>query len=272
MIGEPALWTAGAIHAAASAFVAARRDHQALSVFPGALPDDLETAYAIQSRELALWPDGIAGWKVGRLSMDLIARYGVDRFIGPIFAKSVTPVATVGPTPFAMIAGGFAGFEAELVLTLGEDADPARLDWTADDAAMLVGGMHIGIEVAGSSLGTINALGSLANIAGFGNNMGLIIGAKVSDWRSRPEESLSCRTTIDGTLTGQGRAADLPGGIMTGLAYALGRAVRLGYPMKAGTLVSTGALTGVHSVARGQICSASFGELGGIDCLVVPIE
>lgn len=271
MTEDPTKFPDATIAMTAIKFVSSRQGRLALVSFPGTLPDDIDTAYAIQVHEIALWPDRIAGWKVGRLSPDLAARHGFDRFIGPIFAESIDSLRTGQPTPFPMIAGGFAAFEAEIVLTLGEDADPARLEWTLEDARTLVSGMNIGIEVAGSSLSTINGLGSIANISGFGNNLGLILGAEIEDWRDRSEESLTCRTTIDGVLAGEGRAAGLPGGIMTGLAYALGQAARLGHPMKAGMLISTGAVTGVHVVTAGQNCVADFGDLGAIECVVTPV-
>jgi 2-keto-4-pentenoate hydratase len=53
--------------AVAEDFVRARLGAQALFDFPGTVPTTLNTAYAYQDRAIALWPDNVAGWKVGRI-------------------------------------------------------------------------------------------------------------------------------------------------------------------------------------------------------------
>ncbi|MDB6157927.1 MAG: mhpD, partial [Gammaproteobacteria bacterium] len=53
--------------AIAEQFVRARLDATALPDFPGSIPATLNTAYAYQDRAIALWPDFVAGWKVGRI-------------------------------------------------------------------------------------------------------------------------------------------------------------------------------------------------------------
>lgn len=74
----------------AASFVAARRRGHGLAKFPGLFPSDLDDAYTIQLAAIDLWPDAIAGWKVGRLSPALADRFGMDRFVGPVFAGGVT--------------------------------------------------------------------------------------------------------------------------------------------------------------------------------------
>ena len=59
----------------AQALVSARLAATALPGFPGTLPDGLEAAYASQDAAIALWPDELAGWKVGRIVPPWLARF-----------------------------------------------------------------------------------------------------------------------------------------------------------------------------------------------------
>lgn len=256
--------------AIAAHFVRARATRQGFADFPGTLPDTLEAAYAVQQAEIEQWPDAVAGWKVGRLSPDLAARCGTDRFLGPIFAATVARLGAEGAAPcdFPAFPNGFAAFEAEVLVGLARDAAPDRADWTAADAAALAGPMHIGVEVAGSPLAGIARLGSLASVCGFGNNAGLIVGPEIPGWRGRDAEPLTCTVTVDGAVVGDRRRDSLTAGALEGLAFALGQAARMGRPLRAGQWVSTGALTGVHAVTDGALCRADFGAYGSLTCMV----
>ncbi|CAN5155886.1 2-keto-4-pentenoate hydratase [soil metagenome] len=253
----------------ASSFCEARAAAAGFDHFPGPLPASFDEAYAIQLAAINAWPDSIAGWKVGRASPDLAETFGIDRFIGPIFARSVMPVTT--DAAFPIFVGGFAAFEAEFIIRLADDAPLGRTRWSASEAAELVAAIHIGVEVAGSPLSSINDLGTLATIAGFGNNNGLLIGPAIPHWRDLSWDALICRVTIDDTLIAQASAAAIPGSPMAALAFAIMQAEQLGMPLKAGALISTGAVTGVHPVHIGQSCQADFGPQGAIHCMTIPV-
>src|SRR4051812_23853351 len=71
-------------------FVSARRAARALTGFPGAIPADMAAGYAIQDAAIALWPDEIAGWKVGKIPLELQAALGAERVMGPVFRGNVS--------------------------------------------------------------------------------------------------------------------------------------------------------------------------------------
>lgn len=255
-------------HAIARALVASRRVQTGIGLFPGSLPTELDDAYDIQALAVAAWPDRIAGWKVGRINEPLANRLGANRFIGPVFARAINRVVE-GLTPFPICTDGFGAFEAECVAILGKDIEPDRTDWTAAEARSVIQFLHIGVEVAGSPIASINALGPLASIAAFGNNAGLILGPAIDSWESLTSTGLRCTVHIDGMEAGKGSAADLPGGPFAALAFALNQAARLNLPLARGEFVLTGAITGVHPITIGQNCCADFGVLGRIDCVGV---
>src|SRR5262245_45880454 len=79
----------GEAQAIAKRFVTARQTGDSLSAFPGTLPPDLASAYACQDAAIGLFPDTIAGWKVGLIGKDAAAVLKQDRLAGPIFSSSV---------------------------------------------------------------------------------------------------------------------------------------------------------------------------------------
>jgi 2-keto-4-pentenoate hydratase len=249
---------------------AARAAGEALDAFPGPVPADLSESYAIQEAAIGLWPDEIAGWKIGKVPPDGQARFGVSRLVGPIFRAKVQGPVHAGTFP--AIPGGFAAVEAEVLYRLGADAPAGKLSWTADEALGLVADMHIGAELAGSPLAAINALGPAVVVADFGNNAGLIVGPPIPGWRDRTAESLTCATIVNGVRVGEGSAANLEGGPADCLAFLLGHAAGRGRPLKAGTWVSTGQLTGIHDVKAGDTATIDFGPLGQVRCSVEPAQ
>ncbi|HJS79047.1 MAG TPA: hypothetical protein VJ748_00365, partial [Vitreimonas sp.] len=139
----------------AGTLVAARQEAKALPGFPGEPPDSLAISYRVQDEAIALWPDEIAGWKIGRVPPHQVEMLGADRIAGPIF-KHLVWAAGGAEVAIPVFERGFAAVEAEYVLRIAHDVPPEDTEWTREDAAGLVAAMHIGVETAGSPLATIN--------------------------------------------------------------------------------------------------------------------
>lgn len=251
----------------AECFVRARLSGAALPAYPGSLPADLATAYACQEAAIQRWPDVVAGWKVARIGPAWQSRYPEERLVGPVFRNNVhtaTPDRWVACPAFA---GGLAAVEAEIGICVGADAPAGKTDWTGNAAIELVADMHIGVEMAGSPLATLNDLGPGAVIADFGNNWGVIIGAPIPGWRTRSFE-LAAQTHIDEECVGRGSIA-IPREPLNAFAFALNKAAQLGRPLRAGAYISTGMITGVHDIRIGAQARVSFDLHGDILCRVV---
>ncbi len=80
-----------------------------------------------------LWPDDIAGWKIGLVAPHMRERLGSDRVSGPIFSRAVWKAE--GEVEFPAFEGGFCAVEAEYVFRMGADAPDGKTDWTDDEAA-----------------------------------------------------------------------------------------------------------------------------------------
>lgn len=253
--------------AIARVFVAARQSATSVPDFPGPLPPDMASGYAIQEAAIGLWPDTVAGWKVGLVPPAEQGRLGTNRLSGPIFSRKVVHAGTAA-THLAAIRGGFAALEVELVAAVAVDAQPDKIHWTLEEAAAMVGAWHLGVEFAASPLETINDLGATVVISDFGNNSGLVVGPRVDTALLSDPSKLMCRVMIDAREVGAASAAAIPGGPLEALRFLLGHLAARGRPLRAGQWVTTGAVTGVHRIAPGQNGSA---ELVGRERIEVTV-
>ncbi|MGH8220507.1 MAG: 2-keto-4-pentenoate hydratase [Steroidobacteraceae bacterium] len=253
----------------AGSFVAARLAARALPAYPGPLPETLADAYARQDAAIALWPDEIAGWKVGGVPDPWPARLGESRLLGPIFRRHLWHARDDVITRLPVIPGGFAAVEAEYVFVLATSVPAERREWTPAQTVEVVAELRVGIELAGSPLATINELGPAVVVSDFGNNAGLLIGGPIANGLSRPLESLTCDMHVDGRRVGRGGAASIAGGPLAALAFALGCCARRGRTLRAGDVISTGACTGVHTVRIGEEVRAAFLGAAELRCRAV---
>ncbi len=212
----------------------------------------MASAYAIQEAAIRLWPDEIAGWKVGLVALAEQSTLHVTRLAGPIFTRGVVRAEADVRVPLPAIPSGFAAVEVELVAAVGSDAAPGKTAWTLEEAAALVREWHLGVEFAASPLATINDLGATVVVSDFGNNSGLVVGSSLDRTLLDDPSKVRCRTVIDGYQVGYSSAASLPGGPLEALRFLAGHLASRGRPLRAGQWVSTGAITGVHPVRPGQ--------------------
>ncbi len=255
--------------ATAASFVAARLAAKPIDAYPGPQPATLDEGYAIQKAAIAMWPDEIAGWKVGRIIGEAEQRFQCDRLSGPIFRRAILSKKTA-PTQFPIFVGGFAAVEAEFIFVISKDAPADKTSWTRAEAKSMIGAVLIGVEIAGSPFAGINDLGPAVTISDFGNNGGLIIGPEFPNWRDFDFENWKCETYIDGKLAGANDAAAIPGGPVESLRFLLENCAQRGMPAKEGWMISTGAVTGVHQIEPGQSARLVFVGFSSIDCAATP--
>lgn len=254
----------------AATLVSARLAARAVPDYPGEMPQAMARSYEIQDAAIALYPDEIAGWKVGGVPPEQQAKLGIHRLAGAIFAGNVWTTGEA-PTPLPAIEGGFAAVEAEFIVRMGGGIDPAKTVWTVEEAADQIEAVFIGVELAGSPMSAINDLGSAVVASDFGNNGGLVIGPELAHWRERLDD-IRVQTVIDGEVRGTGTAQSLAGGVLESVRFVLEHCARWGRPLTAGLLISTGAVTGVHRVYAGSQSVCVFEGVGDISCSVVKAE
>jgi 2-keto-4-pentenoate hydratase len=253
----------------ARAFVSARLDAVALACFPGRPPGDMASAYAIQEAAIRLWSDAVAGWKVGLVAPAQGTALEGARLAGPIFARGLVRAEQEARVPLQAIPGGFAAVEVELVAAVGRDAPLGKTEWTLEEARTLVCDWYLGVEFAASPLASINDLGAAVIVSDFGNNSGLVVGARLDEELLAEPVKALFRAEIDGNQVGTGSAASLPGGPLEALRFLAGHLASRGRQLRAGQWVSTGAITGVHPVHAGQQARLELIGRAGIEVSIV---
>ncbi len=253
------------------ALVDARMSATPLAAFPGAIPDTMARAYAIQSASIGRWPDTVAGWKVGLLSPQDQKRYAAERLAGPIFRSQIHEVSTGSRTAMPIYAGGFAAVEAEFVFRLGSTVEPKDRRWPDEELADVVAGLYIGAEIASSPMAEINNLGPTVIAADFGNNAGLLLGPEIPHWQDVLPEHMPAKVTVNGGVVGEASAAAIRGGPIAALRFVVALSAMRGIELPAGTLVSTGASTGIHDVETTSESRLEFGEFGWFDVTFEPM-
>ena len=246
-------------------FLSARRAADGLADYPGSFPATLDQAYAIQNEAIAAWGQPVIGWKVGRILAPMSDAFGIDRLAGPIFA-SHTLLGDGNVPEMPVFARGFAAGEAEFLLRVARTPPVGKRSFTLEESADLIDAVHVGLEIASSPLGSINRLGPIAIISDFGNNNGLVIGAEVPDWRSSGFEDWEVTTRISGAVAGTGRASSFPSGAIGAAQFLFELMAARGIALLPGQWISSGAVSGVHDAAAGDLVEASFGERLTVTC------
>ena len=229
--------------------VHARRGAQALPGFPGSPPEDLAKAYEIQAYSIGFWIDDIVGWKVGGIPPAWRERLGADWLIGPIYSRSVRHARGDETVSMPVFAGGFAAIEPEFVVQLGETRDQDRI--------------FIGAEIASSPVPAINDYGPTAVVCDFGNNNGLLVGKEVLDWQ-RLAGPIEVKIWIDDELIGVRQLEHITVDALKARDFCLSHSQSLGRTLPPGTLISSGAITGVHEAEIGARSTIDFGSLGSL--------
>jgi 2-keto-4-pentenoate hydratase len=254
--------------AVAATLVAARRAQTRLDGFPGDIPATLTEAYEIQDEAIALRGERVVGWKVGLIHPAWRDHAGAVRLVGPVVESLLAPVPA-GPLVFPAVPGGTACVEAEIALVVGRDVPAGDRDWTLDDARAHVGAVRLAVELAGSPVPDINGLGPMAVAADFGNNAGVALGPAVGT-ADHAWLDLRCETWVDGVLVGSATPRDAPdGGPLEAFRHALQVCTARGHALRAGDVVATGAITGVHDVIPGQHAVLRLGDLFRVEIDVV---
>ncbi len=245
--------------------VTARARSEALSDFPGALPETLDLAYAVQTASIARWPDEIAGWKVGLIPEPYRVPLSAQRLAGPIFRSSIFTIKRRSTTTMPIFEGGFAAVEAEFVLKVAEDIQPTLREFSDEELEQLVSDVHVGVEIASSPMAAVNDLGPCCVVSDFGNNAGLLVGPAIPDWSALPPEALTACVSVDGAVVGRANATSIEGGLLQVLRYLIALCGRRGIVLNKGALISTGALTGIHDVTVNSKAEVDFGPFGCFD-------
>ena len=247
----------------ARALIDARARKTPLTAYPGAMPQTMAEAYAIQDSAIALDGRRVGGWKVGRIAPDLVTRYGGNRLTGPIFADEIVSAAERPVMP--VYADGFAAAEAEVLLCFGE---VGTRHYDIDSVKGCIADVRTGIEIASSPFPEINRHGPAVTASDYGNNKGLILGPPIADWQSADLISMPVEMAIDGETVGTATMEAMLDGPFGSALFLIGILRARGIAIPPGTWVSAGAITGIHEIRPGQRAEAVFDGKIRVGCSI----
>ncbi len=250
--------------AIAQHFIAARKKCTGLSAYPGELPSTLDVAYQVQDHAIKLWDDIIAGWKVGGVPAPLQAQFDAQRLSGPIFKRTVKYSTDATKTVMPVFEEGFAAIEAEFVVELNDVSALPSTPLTLEQIYSAIKRVYIGVEIASSPLQIINEVAPIGPVSDFGNNTGLIVGPEVANWQDGDLSQYTVSTSINAKNVGTTTAPAGLNGPLGAVGFLITQLKTRGYAIPKGTLISTGAITGVHRAYVGDESEIIFEGLGSL--------
>ena len=252
--------------------VRARSMATPLSSFPGLLPRDTQTAYAIQTNSIVNWPDEVGGWKVGGITPAFREHFAAERLAGPIFKSQIVQISDGHDVTMTVFDRGFAAIEAEFIIKTAKPVGPKNFDTSNLHLEDLVASIHVGAEIASSPLAAINDIGPGAIISDFGNNAGLVIGPEISRWQERSSDPVDITVEVDGKTVGS-ITRSIGDDALAAFGFLVDLTLSRGLTMPAGTYVTCGALSGIHDVAPGVESNVVFWRAGRVQrILCTPIS
>jgi 2-keto-4-pentenoate hydratase len=243
---------------AASILLEARQARQWLAFLPeDCRPQDLDDAYAIQDLVIA-GLGAVAAWKVG-------AR-------GPDGAPSCAAIAETSlfESGARLPAEAFhlVGLEAEIAYRMARDL-PARNDpYSREEVLAAIGSVHPAIEIADTRFATWGSQDRLSHVADQLNHGALVIGAGVEDWRRIDPNLQRAVLTVNDAVMSNVVGGNPAGDLLRLVHWLANDGSRAQDGLRAGTIVTTGSLTGIAFETAPARVRADLHGLGTVEVTV----
>lgn len=255
--------TSKRIEDAAAFLAAARREGRVIEALPEACrPPSLAEGYEVQNAFRAIWPDTVAGWKIGATAPATMARFNLDQpMYGPFFAGTVhsSPARTAAPTRHAM------AIESEFAYRFGRDLPARQQPYTREEIIAAIDALIPAFEIVGTRYVQVPYGDPGSVVADCMLNAAMVLGTPVTDWRGLDIPRHPVRLTIDGVVKGEGTGGDALGDPRNVLDWVVENLRAGGIGLTKGQVLSTGTCTGIIPFERGQTAVADFGTLGRVE-------
>lgn len=217
---------------------------------PGLSPPDAASAFRVQERLLALRGKRIGGWKVG-------ARTATGPVQGaPLPADGIH--ASLAGLPRGAFPGARVGLELEIAFRFGRAFEPSARPYADAEVLAGVSGVCAAIEIVASRFATWPDVNKLAQLADLQNHGALVIGATVAYDADFEYATPSLHWHYGGVQIAAGAAANPAGDPRCLLPWVVNHCAQRHLRVEAGTIVTTGSLTGLYvpagpGAARGEV-------------------
>jgi 2-keto-4-pentenoate hydratase len=255
------------IDAAARRLWALREACQTIAALPDAeRPRTLDEAYAVQDRVAELTGEATVAWKIGASSLGIQKRLGVSE---PFSGRYQTPYAFEYPAVLGWER--FAtrpGVECEIGLRLGHDVLPADGPFDAESISGAVDAIVPTIELVCGRYDDPFSLEAPSLVADNGMAGYLVLGEPVPMAEAPDLARVQAVVRVNGDAVASGDLGSAEFDPFEMLAWLAGNLAERKIPLTAGTIVSTGSLTGVHFLRPTDGIVADLGPLGRVSVMV----
>jgi 2-keto-4-pentenoate hydratase len=254
--------TPEAVEKAARILLAARRERRRIPCLPAdCRPADVEEAYQLQARLLALIDTPTVGWIMACTGTAMQKVHGLS---GPYWGRALADAVYESPARIDMsLFTGPPSLEIELVFRLGADLPPRAAPYDAEEVADAVACMHAGLELVDGRWADLRAIDGPSLVADNGSDGLLILGPAHDDWRALDRAHLSLALTVNGAPAGGGSGGNAMGDPLNALTWLANAQSRRGVGLRAGETVNTGnCLEAYHFAAAAEEIVADCGPLG----------
>lgn len=222
------------------------------------LPPTREAAFELQfaTAELLGAVDGIGGWKVGAKGPDAMPN------AAPLPRQGLLPDGALVPTGPGTQSTRMRGVELELAVRLGQDLPGRELPWTRQEIAQRIDAVFPALEVVETRLADWRTSDALAQLGDLQTHGALVLGAagRVAPGSLDLRDLEAC-LTFDGQPVASTRGANPAGDLWRLLDWLAQHAQRMGRPLRAGQVITTGSCTGMLFAPEGCVV---VGELSGL--------
>jgi len=225
-------------------------------------PGSASLAYDAQDQLSDLIDSPSTGWKVGATSPASQHKLGVKAPIcGPVFERTMFDSGgSVDLSDFHHQPG----LESEFAFTIGLTVRPGGPAMSALMAREMVATVHVAIELVCSRFEENFEVDPALLVADGALHAGLVLGPGLKPEAVPDLVSHELRTLVDDDEIAAGTGAEVLGDPYESLAWLCNHLNKRGLTLPSGSVVTTGAATGLHVTGAGQKVATDGGTLGSV--------
>jgi 2-keto-4-pentenoate hydratase len=245
-----------------NALIEARKSGGKMKTYPGPMPANKKTAFAIQSavREKLGWKH--VGWKIGCTSERAQKALKADGpFPGPVYAERLYKSGVHLET----LPENSRTTEPEIAFTLAQNLPPRGDAYTVDEVLAAVASVHPAIEIVNPRCPKGFDDEVEWYIADGGLNHALVLGDPVKPLPRESYAKVAVNVSVNGQQKYSGLGANALGGPEKALTWLANDLNSKGLHLRAGDVVTTGVITEVFDTKLGDDVVAIYDKLGTVN-------
>lgn len=231
-------------------------------------PRTREEGYAVQTALGRRSAAPLLGWKIAATSVAGQRHINVD---GPLAGRLLRERVFDSGASLPFGSNHMRVAEAEFAFRMGRTLEPRSHAYTVGEVLDAVDTLHTAIEVPDSRFDDFTIVGAPQLIADNACAHLFVLGsATTARWRDLDLVEHEVTGTIAGGTMHRGKGANVLGDPRVALAWLANELSRLGIPLQAGQVVTTGTCIVPLPIVPGDRVEMDFGVLGTVACQLAP--